>query len=159
MVDAKEKSPLSQIHEQRDQVIPSLLELNMLTLIEVIHTDMDFGAAGHLAGQLLAQEEAVMLPQPFGTIDRIVVGQGEQVHAAPLQQRIHFCGIAIALTAEFSRKRGCAGARKVGVDMHVALHDFHSKCTALLTDDIHTKVLETKIFNHLGTKPVVLTLL
>ena len=159
MVDAKEKSPLSQIHEQRDQVIPPLLELHVLTLIEVIHTDMDFGAAGHLAGQLFAQKEAAVLPQPFGTIDRIVVGQGEQVHAAPLQQRVHFCGIVIAFTAEFSCKRGRAGARKVGVDMHVALHDFHSKCTALLTDDTGTKVLKTKEFYQFGTKLIFLTLL
>jgi hypothetical protein len=140
MVDAEQDSSLGEIHQKRDQIVAPLLQLRVLALVKVVNPDVDFRAARHAAGQLLAQEEFRMLPQTFGAFDRVVIRQREQIHAPALEQRIHLFGVAIALSAKLADKGGRAGARKIGVDMHVALHDFHTKFTALRTDDMQAKV-------------------
>ena len=88
-----------------------------------------------------------------------MIGQREQIHAAPPELGIDVCRIAVAFTTEFASKGSRAGAGKIRVDMHVALHVFHNKCTALLTDDTGTKVLKTKEFYQFVTKLIFLTLL
>jgi hypothetical protein len=112
----------------------------MLALVEIVNADMDFRAAGHAAGQFLAQEESGMLPKFFCAFDRVVVCQREQIHVPALESCVHLLGIAITLSAKLTDKGGRTGSRKVRVDMHIALHDFHSKLTALRTDDFQAKV-------------------
>ena len=91
------------------------------------------------------------MSQLFGRLDRVMVGQREQVHAAAIQALINFKRIAITLAAKFSDKGGCAGTREVRVDMHVALHESHNRKRVLQQDDDAAKVLKTKIFNSFDT--------
>ena len=109
MIDAEEELPLAEVHQQGDEVIPALLKLDVLALMEVVHPDMDFRTAGHPARQFLAQEEIRVPPQPLGPLDRVVVGKGEQVHAALVKLRVNLVGIAITFAAELANKGGGAG--------------------------------------------------
>ncbi len=86
-----------------------------------------------------------------------MIGEGEQVHAALLEQGVNLVGIAVAFAAELADKGRGAGPRKVRVDVHVALHVFHSKSTRLLTDDSLANILKIQILNHLVTSFTVLT--
>ena len=77
--------------------------------MEVVDANVDFRTAGHPARQLLAQEEIRVTPQPLRPFDRVVIGQGEQIHAAPLELGVNLARIAIALTTELADKGGSAG--------------------------------------------------
>ena len=50
MVDAEEEAALGEIHEERDEIVAALLQLLVLTVGDVVHADVHFGAAGHFAG-------------------------------------------------------------------------------------------------------------
>ena len=85
-----------------------------------------------------------MPPQGFGPFDAVMVRESEEIHAAALQHRVDFFGFAVTFAAEFGQNGGCAGSGKVRVDMHIALHDFHSKSTKLLTDDGCANILKNR---------------
>ncbi len=59
----------------------------------------------------------------------------------------NFARIAVTFAAELSQQRSGAGPGEVRVDMHIALHDFHSKSTRLLTDESRANVLKIQILN------------
>jgi hypothetical protein len=42
-----------------------------------------------------------------------VIGESEEVHAAPMQQGIHVVGVAVTLAAELSGKGGCSWSGEV----------------------------------------------
>ncbi len=132
--------PLGEVHQKRNQVVAPLLHLRVLAFVKVINADVDLRAAGHAARQFLAQEEFRVFPQFFGALDRVVVGQRKQIHAPAPEQGVHLFGIAITFAAELPDKGGRTRSGKVRVDMHIALHDFHIKSTALRADDMQAKV-------------------
>jgi hypothetical protein len=119
----------------------------MLALMEVIHTDVDFRTAGHPAGELLAEEKIGMSPKLFRALNGVVIGESEEVHSPAAQNRIDFARIAITLTADTAQNGSGARAGKVRVDMHIALHVFHSKFTGLLTDEWIANTLKIQPFN------------
>jgi hypothetical protein len=65
-----------------------------------------------------------MLAQLFGAFDGIVIGEGEEIHAAALQKGIHVVRIAITFAAKFSGKGGCSWSGEVRVNMQVASHEY-----------------------------------
>jgi hypothetical protein len=109
VVDAEEELPFAKVHQQRHQIVAPLLKLDVLALMEVVHADVDFRTTGHPARQLLAQEEIRVPPQPLRPLDRIVIGQGEQVHAAPLELGENLVRIAVTFPTELADKGGSAG--------------------------------------------------
>ena len=119
----------------------------MLPLMEVVDANVDFRTAGHAARQLLAEEEIRIATQWLGAFDRVVIGQREKIHAAAPQQGIDLARIAIAFPAECVDKRRGAGAGEIGVNVHIAFHEFHSKFTGLHTDDMRAKILKTQVVN------------
>jgi len=50
VIDAEEEAALGEIHQERDEIVATLLQLLVLTVGDVVHADVDFGAAGHFAG-------------------------------------------------------------------------------------------------------------
>ena len=116
----------------------------MLALMEVIDSDMDLRATGHPASQLLAEEKIGMAAQVFRTLDAIVIGEREKIHAPVAQAIVNLQRIAITLPTESGHNRSGARSGKIRVDMHIALHDLHSKSTALQKDDNQANVLKTK---------------
>jgi TolB-like protein len=95
-----------------------------------------------------------MLAQLFGAFDGIVIGEGEEIHAAALQQGIHVVRIAITLAAKFSGKGGCSWSGKVRVNMQVASHVDKNSGAVLPADDMRAKVLKIQIFNSFDTVTV-----
>ena len=57
VVDAEEEAALGEIHQQCDQIIAALLQLQVLAFGDVVDADVHFGAAGHFAGELFAHEK------------------------------------------------------------------------------------------------------
>lgn len=151
VIDAEEELPLAQVHEQSDEIVASLLKLNMLPLGDVVNADMRERTAGHEAGNLFADEEVSMPAQRFRAFNRIVVGQCEQIHAALAQRREYGFGSAIAFAANTADNGHGAKAGMIGVDMQVALHDFQRRTTTLSVDDSRDKVMKQKEFNSFGT--------
>lgn len=84
VIDTEEESALGQVHQERDKIVSPLLELNVLTLMEVVNADVDFRTAGHATSQLLAEKESGTAAQSLRAIDAVVVGESEQGHAAIL---------------------------------------------------------------------------
>ena len=77
MVDAEEELPLGEIHQQRNQIVAPLLELDVLALMEIVDANMDFRTAGHPARQLLAQEKIRIVPHLLCALGRIMIGKRE----------------------------------------------------------------------------------
>ena len=95
-----------------------------------------------------------MLTQLFGACDGIVIGEGEEIHAASLQQGIDVVGIAITFAAELSGKGGCGWSGEVRVNMQVASHVNENSGVVLPADDMRAKVLKIQIFNSFDTVTV-----
>jgi len=49
VIDAEEELALAQVHEQSDEIVASLLKLNMLPFSDVVNADVRERAAGHTA--------------------------------------------------------------------------------------------------------------
>lgn len=151
MINAEKELPLGEIHDERQNVVFPALELLMLALMEVVNSHVDFRAAGHPARQLLAQEKVGMIAKAFRPFDTIVIGEREKVHPPPVERRIYFIWVAIALTAEVFDKRGSARAGVVRVDVHIALHDYSCREWVLRADDTPAKILKMQGVIVLGT--------
>jgi hypothetical protein len=151
VIDAEEELALAQVHEQSDKIVASLLKLNMLPLGDVVDADVHKRAAGHNARNLFANEEIAMPTQCFRAFNRIVVGEREQVHAAPAQRREYCFGSTVAFAANAADNGHGAKAGMIGVDMQVALHDFQRRTITLSVDDSRDKVMKQKEFNFFGT--------
>lgn len=123
----------------------------MMELVEVIDTDMYLSPARHAAGQFFAHKKVWVLPQFFCALNRVMIRQRKQAHAAPTQRGIDILWIAIAFLAEMANKRCRTQARINGVDVHIALHEFQNTGSALRSDDMRAKVLTTQIFNSFDT--------
>jgi hypothetical protein len=147
VIDAEEKAPLGEIHQERDEIAAALLELEVLAVGDVVHADVDFGAAGHFAGEFFADEKIGVLAQLFGAFDGIVVGEREKIHAAALEQGIHGARITVTFAAKISYKGGRTGSGEVRVNMQVASHEYKNNGVVLPGDDMRAKVLKIQIFN------------
>ncbi len=77
-----------------------------------------------------------MLAQLFGAFDGVVIGEGEEIHAATVQQGIDVVGIAITFAAEISGKGGCGWSGEVRVNMQVASHEYKNSWVLLPADDM-----------------------
>jgi hypothetical protein len=111
VIDAEEKAALGEIHQKRDEIAAPLLKLRVLALRDVVHADVNLGAARHPARQFLAQEKIRKEAHFFRAFDRIVVGEREEIHAASIEYIANFGGITVALATKLRKERGgtCAG--------------------------------------------------
>src|SRR5580698_633312 len=119
----------------------------MLAFGDVVNADVDFVARGHAAGQLFADEEVGVGAEAFGTLDRVVIGEGEEVHAAAREQVIDLLRVVVALAAKRPNEGGRASPRVIRVDMQITLHVENVRKCALRTCDTDAKVLKMQILN------------
>jgi hypothetical protein len=131
--------------------------MRVLALGDVVDADMNFSSARHPAGELFAQEKIGQASQLFSAFNRIVVGESEKIHAAPLQQLIHFERIAITFAAKFGKERGGASTGEVRVNMHIASHGGKYESCRLRACDSGAKLLKTQGLNRLDTRNILLT--
>jgi len=100
VVDAEEEFALVEIRGQRGYVLAAALQFNMVALFDAIHSGVDLGAAGCDACHFFAQEEIGIAPKIFRGVNRIVIGDRNQVHAAPFQGLVNGFRIAVAFAAK-----------------------------------------------------------
>ena len=87
VIDGEEEPLFSEVNQQGDQIVAALLNLHVLALGQVVHADVNFRAAGHLAGDLFADEKIVVLAQLLGAFDRIVLGERDRDSCRALSER------------------------------------------------------------------------
>jgi hypothetical protein len=81
VVHAEHKTLGQQVAQKAFPVIPAPLQLHVITLVDIVDTDVNLGAAGHATGDFLAQEEVRVTAQAFTSFDRVMVCHGDEVHA------------------------------------------------------------------------------
>ena len=77
MIDAKEQPVLGKINQQRNQIIPSSLNFNVLPLAQIVNADVRDRSARHRAGHFFTDEKIRVPPQRIAAINRVVIRQRE----------------------------------------------------------------------------------
>jgi hypothetical protein len=95
----------------------------VIAFADAINAGVHLRAARQCDGYLFAEEEIGIFPQFFGRIDRIVIGDGDKVHASPFQNFIEGEGFVVGLKA-YAREPGNSAVSGVnGMNVEVAPHD------------------------------------
>jgi hypothetical protein len=131
--------------------------VSMLAFGDVVDADVDLRSAWHPAGELFTQEKIRKAAKFFRAFNRVVIGDGEEIHTALAQRLINFDRIAVTLTAKFRKERGSAGAGEVRVNMHIASHDAKNESSWLHAHDSGAKLLKTQPLNRFDTRNTLLT--
>ena len=74
----------AQIGGKRGHVVATALQFDVMPLFDAVDADVDLGAGWRAAGHFFAQEEIGIVAKMFGGVDRIMIGDRDQIHAAPL---------------------------------------------------------------------------
>ncbi len=91
-----------------------------------------------------------VLAEAFGAFDGIVVGEGEEIHAALVEEGVNLIGIAVTFAAKAPDNGGRAGSGEVGVNMQVAFHEDKYAGRVLPGGDNGAKVLKRLLLNSLA---------
>ena len=110
MVHSHKQSALHGIREQALYVRPAALQFNVVAIAHPIDARVHLRSARHRAGYFLAQEEIGMSAQFFDGVDRIVIGYGDKVHAAPFQCFVERSRFVITFPANAGKHGHCAHA-------------------------------------------------
>jgi hypothetical protein len=84
MVDAEENPVLVEIGSQRRYVHAAPLQLHVIPLSNAIHAHVDLRLTRSDAGYFFTQEEIGIPSKMVRGINGIMIGDRDQVHAAPL---------------------------------------------------------------------------
>src|SRR5258706_700334 len=77
----RKKQPLfGKISDQANQVVAAAIDFRMLPLGQVVDAHVRLCAAGHRAGNFLAEEKIRGMPGFFPATERVVVSQRDQIH-------------------------------------------------------------------------------
>ncbi len=99
MIGTEKKLPLGEVHQQRNEIVSAALNLKVLAFRDPINTHVYPGAAGHLNGDLLTEEEVRVAPQDLCGVDGVMIGYGDDGHAHLLQPVIDFSRVVVGLPA------------------------------------------------------------
>ena len=95
----------------------------MVLFADAVDAGVHLRAARQGYGYLFAEEEIGIFPQFFSRIDRIVIGDGDKVHAALFQDFVESAGFVVRLKA-YARESGNGTLSGVdGMNVEVAPHD------------------------------------
>jgi hypothetical protein len=122
VIGAEEQALLVEVYDEGMQIVPSSLDFQVLTIIDVVNPDMHSSPAGHRDADLFAQEEIGMMAEGFGGVNRIVVGDGDQVHSTLFQDLINGFGIVVIFPADPVQYGDMTRPRLTRVDVQIALH-------------------------------------
>ncbi len=122
VVDARGDALLGQVGEEGLGVLALAGDLLVLRLGEVEHVHVELPAALEGHRHFLAHEHVGQPPQLQGARDRVVIGEGDEVHAARERGLVDRHGLGVALAAHVAQhgEVGRAGVRRVHVK--VAAH-------------------------------------
>src|SRR5262249_2822925 len=95
---------------------------DMIALGDAVDPEVEFGTARHRAGHFLAQEEVWPAAEDFRSVDRIMVGYGDDGHPEALTAVVHGLGVVVGLIAEVPDEWRIDQSGSFGMDMQVASH-------------------------------------
>jgi hypothetical protein len=124
VVDTEEELALREVHEERDKIAAAALNFEVIALRDAVDAKVRLGAAGHGNGYFFAEEKIGIFAESLRAIDGVMVGEGDDGHAALLATVVNGVGLVVRLLAEASQARGVAHAGSNGVEMKVASHGF-----------------------------------
>ena len=126
MVDGGGQPLLGQEREEGLEVgLPGLQAL-VLPLVQAEHVDVELSPAFEEDGDLLAHEGVGQVGERERPLDRVVVGQGDEVHAPPASPLVHRERGGVAFPADVLEHRDLRAARVPGVDVQVAAHQLRT---------------------------------
>ena len=105
VIHRNEQAAFDRIREQALDVRAAALQFDMVVFADSINAGVHFGAARHGAGDFFAEEEIGIAAQFFHRVDRIVIGNGDEVHAALFQPFVQRVRLVVRLHAERGRAR------------------------------------------------------
>ena len=88
VVDGDEEAAFVRVGEQTPDVGTAALELDVIVFGDAVDPRVDFGPAGHVAGDFFAEKKIRIAAEIFDRVDRIVIGYGDKVHTARLGRGI-----------------------------------------------------------------------
>src|SRR5262245_22659018 len=124
MVERSKEATLLQVRHQLANILPQALNLPMLDLGETKHVEMYADTVlredrSHLAGD----DHIGQVRQGKSTADLVVVGDGDEPHAARFRQPIYGFRCVVALTEKVLEWRDRRSAGVKGMNMGIDLHD------------------------------------
>jgi len=122
MIGAEEKTALGEVCAERFEIVAPPLQFDVIALGDVVHAHVQFAAAGERASNFFAEEEIRPRAQFLGSPDGIVIGDGHQVHAEPLQFLVNFPRVIVGFPANPAQPRNRAHSRVTRVDVQIAPH-------------------------------------
>ncbi len=122
VVGAEEEAAFREVVRERLEIVAAQLDLDVVAILDVVDAHVKLGPAGQSARDFLAKEEIRVRPQRFHGVDGIVVGNGDKVHAKPLQLLVNGCRFVIALAADRPQNRDGTHTGVRGVDVQIAPH-------------------------------------
>ncbi len=99
VIDRYKQPILQRIRQQAFDVVAAPLQFDMVVLADPVDAGVHLCAAGHRAGDFFAQKEIGIAPQLLNCVDRIVIRDRDEVHAALFQPCIQRVGLVIRLQA------------------------------------------------------------
>lgn len=95
VIDAEKELLAMKVCDQRVEIVAASLQVVMLPFCKAIYAHVNRGAVRHRGRDLFAQEKVRLGSQNLGGIDRIMIGDGHQVHTAGLQRLVYFPGLTV----------------------------------------------------------------
>src|SRR6185295_19149777 len=83
-------------------------------------------AALEMDGELLGEEALRKVREAHRALDRVVVGERDELHAAPPSALVDLEGIGIALAAQVVEHRNAGATRVPRVHVQIAAHQLHT---------------------------------
>ncbi len=102
--------------------MPAALQFRVVFFFDSIHARVHFCATRHGAGDFLAEEEIGIAAKFFHRVDRIVIGNCDEVHAALFQPFVQRARLVVRLLADAGEPGHCTHARVHRVNVEIAPH-------------------------------------
>jgi len=126
VVDRGRQALLGQEREERVEVAPPGLEGLVLPLVEAEHVDVELPPPVEKDRHFLAHEGIGQVGDREGSLDRVVVGEGHEVHPPPPGPVVDVERVRVALPPDVLQHRDLRAARVPGVDVQVAAHQLRT---------------------------------
>ncbi len=115
---------LREVGLEVEDVFAQALELGVLRLAQAPDEDVDGAAVfGEVGGDLLAEEDAGAIGDLEAAVDGVVVGEGDEIHAARPERIVEVAGLGVAGGKAGAAEEPFRRARAVaGVEMEIGFH-------------------------------------
>ncbi len=116
---------LLEISQEAGHVAGTSLKFHVLTLGDVVNADVGFAAGRKMNSDFLAEEKVRVMAERFGRIDRVVISNGDESHAALFEAGIELLGRGVAFATEMLQHRHGTHSGVPRMDVHVAAHGLY----------------------------------